>query len=117
MMNNGFWNEGKYDIDYAWPSDLISIERSLPRQAKYEKWRTIEGKAYYVPGEICDPIGKNWFYVEGESPRPDQELVQLFMSAREHQVNLLLDVGPDKHGLIPRQFQDALARLRKNISL
>jgi alpha-L-fucosidase len=117
MMNNGFWNEGKYDIDYAWPSDIISIERSLPRSAKYEKWRTIEDKTYYVPGEICDPIGKNWFYVEGENPRSDQELVQLFLSAREHQVNLLLDVGPDRHGLIPKQFQDALARLKKNVSL
>ena len=29
--------------------------------------------------------------------------------------NLLLDVGPDKHGLIPSNFVDALTRLRTNI--
>ena len=113
MMNNGFWDNGKYDIDYAWPSDLISIERNLPPEAKFEKWRTIEGKAYYVPGEICDPIGKNWFYVEDEMPRPDNELVRLWTSARRNEVNLLLDVGPDKHGLIPAQFRDGLMRLKK----
>lgn len=117
MMNNGFWDGGKYDIEYAWPSDIISIERSLPAGAKYEKWRTIEGQTYYLPGEICDPVGKNWFYVEGEMPRPDQELAQLWATAREHQVNLLLDVGPDKHGRIPKPFRDALMRLRTLVGL
>jgi hypothetical protein len=29
--------------------------------------------------------------------------------------NLLLDVGPDKHGLIPEKYQGALKRLRKNL--
>jgi alpha-L-fucosidase len=117
MMNNGFWDGGTYDIEYAWPSDIISIERSLPAEAKYEKWRSIEGKSYYIPGEICDPIGKNWFYVEGEMPRSDQELARLWTSARDHQVNLLLDVGPDKHGRIPKPFQDGLMRLRKSVGL
>ena len=28
--------------------------------------------------------------------------------------NLLLDVGPDKHGLIPEASVDALLRLQKN---
>lgn len=117
MMNNGFWDGGKYDIEYAWPSDIISIERGFPAGAKYEKWRTIEGKTYYLPGEICDPIGKNWFYVEGETPRPDKELAELWATAREHQVNFLLDVGPDKHGRIPKLFQDSLMRLRTLVGL
>jgi len=117
MMNNGFWDGGKYDVAHAWPSDIISIERSLPADAKYERWRTIDGKTYYVPGEICDPIGKNWFYVDGEMPRPDEALAELWMTARKHEVNLLLDVGPDRHGQIPRPFRDALMRLRKSAGI
>jgi alpha-L-fucosidase len=117
MMNNGFWDGGKYDVTYAWPSDIVSIERSLPPGAIYEKWKKIESGTYYMPGEICDPIGKNWFYVEGEMSRSDKELAGLWESARAHQVNLLLDVGPDKHGLIPKQFQEALTRLRKSAGL
>jgi alpha-L-fucosidase len=31
--------------------------------------------------------------------------------------NLLLDVGPDKHGLIPNKYLGALQRLRKNLNL
>jgi alpha-L-fucosidase len=29
--------------------------------------------------------------------------------------NLLLDVGPDKHGLIPSKYINALQRLRANL--
>jgi alpha-L-fucosidase len=29
--------------------------------------------------------------------------------------NLLLDVGPDQHGLIPSHYAEALARLRANL--
>jgi alpha-L-fucosidase len=29
--------------------------------------------------------------------------------------NLLLDVGPDKHGLIPEKYVGALQRLRANL--
>jgi alpha-L-fucosidase len=32
-------------------------------------------------------------------------------------VNLLLDVPPDKHGLIPEETVQALLRLRKNAAL
>jgi len=31
--------------------------------------------------------------------------------------NSLLDVGPDKHGLIPEKYIGALKRLRKNLDL
>jgi len=67
MMNSGIGSGEDYDISYAWPSDLIAIERNLPQDGGHQKWREIEGESYYMPGEVCDPIGKNWFFVEGDN--------------------------------------------------
>lgn len=117
MMNSGISDGTGYNVDYAWPSDLIAIERNLPPPSGHAPWRTIEGKPYYLPGEVCDPIGKEWFYVEGDHPRPDDELLTLLTETRKRGANLLLDVGPDRHGLITDECRKALLRLRKNAGL
>jgi len=114
MMNSGISDGSTYDVAYAWPSDLIAIERRVPPDTGHAKWRTIEGGEYYIPGEVCDPIGKDWFFVPGDTPRPDEELLKQFEDCRARGVNLLLDVPPDKHGLIPDMHVQALNRLRKN---
>jgi alpha-L-fucosidase len=117
MMNSGIGDQATYDVDYAWPSDLIAIERRLPPHGGHVKWREIEGRRYYVPAEVCDTLGKEWFYVEGDKPRPDEELRTIFRESRARGANLLLDVGPNKHGLISDEYRDALMRLRKNAKL
>jgi alpha-L-fucosidase len=114
MMNSGISDGSEYNVDYAWPSDLIAIERNLPPATGHVRWRTIEGKKYYLPGEVCDPIGKEWFYVEGDHPRPDDQLLTLLTETRQRGANLLLDVGPNKHGLIADEFRDALLRLARH---
>lgn len=117
MMNSGIGTGEDYPVDYAWPADLIAIERRVPPESGHRKWRTIEGKRYYMPGELCDPIGKKWFYVPDDFPRPDDELLELFNVCRERGVNFLLDVPPDKHGVIPKFHVDALMRLRRNAGI
>lgn len=117
MMNSGIGDGATYNADYAWPSDLIAIERRLPPESGHQRWRTIQGKQYYMPGEVCDPIGKDWFYVEGDTPREDRQLQEMYENTRARHANLLLDIGPDKHGLIPKNMVDALNRLRKNVGL
>lgn len=117
MMNSGFSNQKNYNVDYAWPSDLISIERSVPPEKGHEKWRVIEGKDYYLPGEVCDTLGKEWFWLKSDSPRSDQELLKLYSDTRVRAANLLLDVGPDRHGLIPKESVLALSRLQKNAGI
>jgi alpha-L-fucosidase len=117
MMNSGISTQEKYDVEYAWPSDIIAIERSLPAEKGFQKLREIEGKTYYMPGEVCDPIGKEWFWVEGDVPRSDESLLEQFRMCRDRGVNLLLDVPPDKHGVIPEQSIKALNNLRKNAGL
>jgi alpha-L-fucosidase len=114
MMNSGFGDGTAYNIDYAWPSDLIAIERDRPPEAGHQAWRTIENRDYYVPAEHCDPIGKAWFFVSDDLPREDAALLEQYESTIARHTNLLLNVPPDKHGLIPKQHVEALMRLRKN---
>lgn len=117
MMNSGISTQETYDAAYAWPSDLVAIERRLPAEGGFQKLREIEGKSYYLPGEVCDPIGKEWFWVEGDAPRPDDELAAQYKACRERGVNLLLSVPPDKHGVIPEESVQALTRLRQNAGI
>lgn len=116
MMNNGIGDGSNYPIANAWPSDLIAIERFLPNShTGHVAWREIEGKNYYMPGEVCDPIGKDWFYVSDDKPRSDAELLGMYLVCRSRHTNLLLDVPPNKRGVIPKMYVDALMRLRRNI--
>ena len=116
MMNHGVGDGSKLEVEYAWPTDLIAIERFLPNShTGHVKWRVIEGRRYYVPGEVCDPIGREWFYVDDDPPRSDAELLGMYLVSRSRGTNLLLDVGPDRRGLIPPRFVDALMRLRQNL--
>jgi alpha-L-fucosidase len=75
VMNSGVDDGTHYKVDCAWPSDAITLERRVPPPSGHMKWREIEGKRYYLPGETCDTIGKEWFYHPGDRPRSDQELV------------------------------------------
>lgn len=116
MMNHGFGDGSEMDTSKVWPTDLIAIERWLPNSEKgHVPWRTVEGKRYYIPGEVCDPIGKQWFYVDGDVPRSDKELLGMYLVCRSRGANLLLDVPPDRTGVIPAMHRDALMRLRRNI--
>ena len=117
MMNNGICDGTNYDIEYAWPSDIIALERNVPPGEGHQKSREIEGKTYYMPGEVCDPIGKEWFWVVGDDPRSDEDLLKQYQNCRDGEVNFLLDVPPDTHGLIPENFIGSLMRLRKNLGV
>lgn len=116
MMNHGFGDGSELDTTKVWPTDLMAIERWLPNsQYGHQPWRTIEGKRYYIPGEVCDPIGKQWFFVANDNPRSDRELLGMYAVTRSRGANLLLDVPPDKTGIIPKMHVDALMRLRANL--
>ena len=122
MMNHGCTDgSGPLRYDYAWPTDLMAIERFMPHSNHgYEPWFRIaqtnrDAQDYYLPGEVCDPIGYQWFWEERDTLRSDAELLGMRLVCRERGPNLLLDVPPDRHGLIPRQTVEALLRLRENM--
>ena len=116
MMNQGNGN-GVFDkARFLWPTDLISMERSAPHSCgRFQPWTVIHGKRYYLGGEVIEPIGMEWFYVASDQPRGDAELLGMYLVTRSRGANLLLSVGPDKHGMIPLRYADALMRLKKNI--
>lgn len=115
-MNSGISDGTDYNVGYAWPSDIINIERFLPNSAtKHVKWRIIEGKRYYLPAEVCEPIGREWFYKNNDVLRSDEELLGMYLVTRSRGANLLLDVPPDRSGLIPAESIKALMRLHKNL--
>ena len=116
VTNSGFGDGTKLQTNLVWPTDVVTMERWLPNSKdKFRSWREVEGKQYYMPGEVCDPIGDAWFYQDNDQPRSDAELLGMYMVSRGRNANLLLNVGPDKHGLIPDRYRDALMRLRRNI--
>jgi len=119
MMNLGLQDGTSFEkhVEKFWPGDLISIGRRLPPESGHRQWRTIDGKEYYLPGEVCDSIKPSWYWVEGEIPRADQEVLAQFQACRQRGVNFLLDAPPDNHGLIPQSTVDALMRLRHNARL
>ncbi len=117
MMNHGIGDGTAFQVAKAWPTDLISIERFLPNShTAHEPWREIEGSRYYLPGEVCDPIGREWFHVEDDKPRDDRELLGIYLVTRSRGANLLLDVPPDRRGLIPDRSVEALMRLKENLT-
>ena len=120
LMNNGLPRADQYDVDYAWPADLMAIERGIPPKDGYPKWRTIEGNEYYLPGEVCDSIAdvrQDWFHLEGDVPRPMEELLAQFRATTDGGANYLLNVPPDKRGLIPDVFIDTLTQMHKELGL
>lgn len=113
MMANAMGDGAEFDVAAAWPSDLVPIKATLPPVSGHKKWREINGKTYYMPGEVCLPIGKDWFFMEGDKPRNSEELAKEYLTIRKRGANLLLDVPPDKHGVIPDQYVKALLDLKR----
>jgi alpha-L-fucosidase len=112
MMNCGL--EPAYNADYAFPSDIRAFERNLPDN--YNGWQKIDHKDYYLPGEFCQPIGKQWFFTDGDLPRNTDELLEEYRFCRKNEINYLLDVPPDKSGLLPDNSVKKLMELKKMIT-
>ena len=120
VMNHGVGDGAILKVQHTWPTDVITIERFLPHsRLKYVKWRTVEDRQYYIPGEVCEPISNEWFYTENKEslPRDDHELLGMYLVARQRGANFLLDVPPNKEGVIPEMYVQTLMRLRENLEL
>ena len=75
-----------------------------------------------MPGELCDPIRKYAKAPAGSgSTATRRERTRICSrnskAARAGGVNYVLNVPPDKHGLIPEEEVAALMRLRKNAGI
>jgi alpha-L-fucosidase len=124
VMNAGFrGRQERIDVNAAWPTDVLTIERDLPASSAggYDPWHELDFSGnhhgdFYVPAEVCEPIGAHWFYTDDDSPRTDAELLGMRLVCRERHASLLLDVPPARRGRIPDASASALARLAHNLA-
>jgi alpha-L-fucosidase len=117
MMNGGLDKKMEIDPNYSWPTDLVSLERSLPpSRTGYHPMYTMEnylGKKsrYYIPGEVCDTICYTWFWQKESRLRNVDELLGMRILSKVRSTNLLLNVPPDQSGKIPQATIDLLKQL------
>jgi len=123
LMNRGVATGGTPQLS-AWPTDVLNYETEVPGYhvhpggtAGHQGWQDFAGKRYYLTGEVCDTVNPHWFWIEGDKPKSDGELLGQALLCRSRGCNQLLDAGPDRHGLIPSDQVAALQRLRKNLDL
>jgi alpha-L-fucosidase len=96
----------------GWPTDLFYGERVYPSPPRYNPTREYDGKSYYIPMEVCDTIGQNWFWIPNDPPKDVKILYKMYSESVGRGANLLLDVPPDKTGRIPQESVDALMKLK-----
>jgi alpha-L-fucosidase len=115
-INAGLQDGKRLDADTIWPTDVLTLERTLPNgHHGYCPWHEVHGLQHYLPGEVCDPIGLEWFWTESDRPKADELLLGNYLVTVSRGCNLLLNVPPDRHGRLPEQWVGALRRLRQNL--
>lgn len=115
VIMNAAFRDGTEIPEGAWPSDLTNGEKTLPPQAGHDPVRQVDGRAYYIPMEICDTVTENWFWHPTDRPRSIRQLSYLYSESIRRGGNLLLNVSPDTTGQIPADQVDALMELKKVI--
>jgi len=119
MMNGSLDKKMEIDPNYAWPTDLVSMERGLPpSRSGYRPWYTMqnnlgEKSRFYIPGEVCDTICYTWFWQKESRLRNVDELLGMRILSKVRSSNLLLNVPPDQSGKIPQATVDLLMHLDK----
>jgi alpha-L-fucosidase len=121
LFNYGFAGQdvhGAFTIEsskgISWPTDVLNSER-YPIKAPFTPEQTWQGHTYRLGYEHCDCLAKNWFWVEGDRPRPTRDLYRLYRDTVAAGGNLLLDVPPDRSGRIPEEHVKALMALKQMI--
>jgi alpha-L-fucosidase len=111
MMNQGF-RDGQIIPEGGWPTDLTDGEKTLPPPAGHNPRKSVNGKDYYIPMEVCDTIGERWFSAPNDPPRSLKTLYRLYSRSVSRNANLLLNVPPDRTGRIPQDAVDRLMELK-----
>lgn len=119
VMNHGLSDGTHFKINYAWPTDVMVIERFSPlRNHVYQGhpvWREIEGREYYLPAEVCEVMGREWFHTEKDVPTTVNDLLGSYLLATNRGANFVLNVSPDQSGQVPAWQHDYLLELRDKI--
>lgn len=89
------------------------VNSDIPIYEGYESF--LSSKQNTLPAEVCDRISvrPEWFYVEGEKTRPSAEINRLLSKTRIRRQNTLINIGPTKELLLPKQHMCALKNIQR----
>lgn len=98
---------------------LIIVDRSVP--GRYENYRTPEQEVPETPPpyvwETCMTMGDSWSYVPGDRYKPARTLIRTLVDIVAKGGNLLLGIGPDASGQLPRESVTRLHEIGKWMSV
>jgi alpha-L-fucosidase len=130
VMNQGYDQSrrklGRICEPKSWPTDVINAEDTLPPPEGHDPHIEFEGKRYYLPMESWIPTGPpykplppmhSWFWREGFTTQSADVIASGYSDCRKRYANLLLNLSPDKTGVLPEeavQKRKEAARLIKN---
>lgn len=100
----------------SWPTDVLNSERDvIPGPS--EPLQSWNGTGYHIGYEHCDVVGANWFWTEGDSARSTDLLFGMYREVVQAAGgNFLLNVGPNRSGLLEPWQANALMDLGRRIS-
>lgn len=81
--------------------DIVTPERELPTEALPSTW------------EACLPLCPDWKYVEGQTPRPAEEIASEIRYANDRGGNFLLGIAPMPNGQLPPAQVEVLRAIGK----
>jgi alpha-L-fucosidase len=110
--NNGF-TDGSLLANF--PADITNGERTLPPVSGHNPIRSINGKEYYIPMEVCQTINQNWFWMAGDVTKSVRTLYYWYSETIKRGASFLLDVPPDLSGTIPQNLVERLMELKEAI--
>lgn len=70
-------------------------------------------KLYWWPSEVDVSIRNGWFYHDKEQPKPLRHLAEIYLNSVGRNSVLLLNIPPDRRGLIPEADVARLAELKQ----
>ena len=118
VMNHGLKRSNDKLVfleDKAWPTDVLTLERYTSQEPYNPVW-TIKGKEIYLPAESCYPISGKWFWHDNDEVKSIDQLVKIVERCRENNINLLLNVPPDKTGQIPGKWIKPLMEVKNRMN-
>lgn len=114
LMNQGYKNAVAVPQE-SWPTDLLNCERNMPPSTGHNSIKFMDDKTYYLPVEVCDTIGSRWYWAPNDPPKSIELLYQYYLACVQRHANLLLCVPVDNTGKIPKEYVDALKKLKEVI--
>lgn len=100
---------------YEW-SDSVNSALGIDAMTKELGSRELVAKAdrlYWWPSEVDVSIRPGWFFHENEKPHSPERMARIYLESVGRNSVLLLNIPPDRRGLIADSDVNALMQLRK----